>query len=467
MNFSAENIQLWRFIIEMGKICGILLIANILRSKIPLVKKALLPTSVLAGFILLLLRITNIMPANIEFLEMITYHGIAFGFIALSLRTNQKNKTSEISKFIPAKNGALIVSTYLLQAVVGLIISLGLAYTFMPELFKAAGVLLPMGFGQGPGQANNIGSTYQRLGFAGGHSYGLAIAAAGFLCACLVGIFYLNVLVRKKKIKRANAEVISGSITVDIFQDKNEIPISESIDRLSVQIAIVVVIYAVTFALMYFVTGTASTYAPNIAKLLNNLIWGFNFIIGIGVAMIFKLVLTHLRKTKIMRRQYCNNYLLNRISGFAFDIMITAGIASININEIKGVWVPFLITIVFGAIVTFLYLKWITKKLYPSYSEEAFVSMFGMLTGTISSGILLLRELDPLYKTPAANNLITGSGMAIILAIPILVLIVLAPTSPLMSFIVLVLALVYFLILLFFMLRVGIKNKAGKTLQSE
>lgn len=66
------------------------------------------------------------------------------------------------------KSGALIVSTYIVQGILGLIISISLAYTIMPNLFKASGILLPMGYGQGPGQANNVGSTYEQLGFAGG-----------------------------------------------------------------------------------------------------------------------------------------------------------------------------------------------------------------------------------------------------------------------------------------------------------
>ena len=53
------------------------------------------------------------------------------------------------------------------------------------------------------------------------------------------------------------------------------------------------------------------------------------------------------------------------------------------------------------------------KKLYAEYPEEGFLGMFGMLTGTISSGILLVREIDPELKTPAANNLVSGSGVAI------------------------------------------------------
>ena len=39
--------------------------------------------------------------------------------------------------------------------------------------------------------------------------------------------------------------------------------------------------------------------------------------------------------------------------------------------------------------------------MYPGYVYEGFLSMYGMLTGTISSGVLLLREIDPDLETPS------------------------------------------------------------------
>jgi ESS family glutamate:Na+ symporter len=78
--------------------------------------------------------------------------------------------------------------------------------------------------------------------------------------------------------------------------------------------------------------------------------------------------------------------------------------------------------------------------------------MYGMLTGTISSGVLLLRELDAEFKTPAATNLITGSSFAIVFGIPMLLLIGLAPESDALLYLTLVLIAVYLLVLLLFML---------------
>ena len=472
MDYSASNVGLWNVIIQIGVIALFLLLANALRRKIPFFRKSLMPTAVLAGFLFLILRTLGrllvpaaaieslaIDPFDTTILETLTYHGIAIGFIAMSLRVVKKNGAKDSALTAP-KSGALIVSTYLVQGIAGLALSLLLFYTLMPKLFPASGILLPMGYGQGPGQANNIGSTFESLGFAGGRSFGLAIAAAGYLCACIVGVIYINVLARRQRRERAEHEDLSGSVvTVADFQDENEIPIAESLDKFSVQCALVLLVYLITFLLSWGVDSLLQRFAPGVAKTVSPLLWGFNFVIGTLIAMLTRKVLGLFRKTKTMTRQYQNNYLLSRISGLAFDIMIVCGIASINIEDLKDLWIPFALMAVAGGAVTFFWLKWLSKKLYPTYSEEAFVSMYGMMTGTISSGVMLLRELDPSFRTPAANNLLTGSASAIVFGAPMLLLVGLAPKSMTMTWVTFGLLFLYLALLLVFLLAVKRKKK--------
>lgn len=452
MDYSAANTALWGYIIQLGIIAGVLLLSTFLCRKIPFIRNSLLPTAVLGGLILFLLRHLGILEMDVEFLEMLVYHCIALGFIAMSLRVTAKGQR-DTANMAGSKSGALIVGTYLIQGIVGLIITLGLAYTFMPDMFKAAGLLLPMGYGQGPGQANNIGSSYEALGFVGGRSFGLAIAAAGYLCACIVGVIVLNVLSRRGKVGRQRRESVSGSVTVDNFQDAGEIPISESIDKFSVQIAMVLLIYLVTYLVTWGITAGLSAAAPGLANTVNSLLWGFNFIIGSALAILFKVILQGAKKANFMTRQYQNNYLLSRISGFFFDLMIVAGIASINLEELTGLWVPFLLMAVAGGIITWYYLAWACKRIYKGYYYEGLFSMYGMLTGTISSGILLLREIDPDYETPAANNLVLGSSFGIIFGAPMLVLVGLAAESTLMCFVTLGLCIIYFTLLNLFICK--------------
>ena len=460
MDFSSMNTMLWGPIIQLGIIAGLVLIANLLRRKLSIIKKTLMPTAVLAGFLLLLLRSLGLTIITMEMLEILTYHGIALGFIALSLRVADSTSSSNTDRLTAPKSGALIVSCYTIQGMAGLIISLVLAYTFIPGLFKASGILLPMGYGQGPGQANNIGSTFEMsFGFQGGRSFGLSLAASGYLVACIVGVIYLNILARKGKLSRTDSEVESGSVTVDTFQDKGEVPISESIDRLSIQLAFVIAVYLISYLAIAGLGSLISMINEGVANTVSSLLWGFNFIVGSAIALLVRSILKTLRKNNVVVRQYQNNYLLSRVSGFAFDLMIIAGIGSISISDLQGLWVPFIMMSIAGTVITLIYLQWICKKLYPTYYYEGMLSMYGMMTGTISSGVLLLREIDPLYNTPAANNLITGSSTGIIFGAPMLALIAIAPTSDEMTWLTLGLLVVYTALLLLFMLKAGKKRK--------
>ena len=125
MDFSAANTCLWNFIIQFGLIAGLLLFANILSRKIMFIRKAMIPTAVLGGFIALFLRELNLIPMDGDFLEKVTYHAIGIGFIALSLRIPAKYSEKEKSDLTALKSGALII--YLVQGILGLIISIGLA----------------------------------------------------------------------------------------------------------------------------------------------------------------------------------------------------------------------------------------------------------------------------------------------------------------------------------------------------
>lgn len=459
MDFSAANTALWSPIIQIGIIAGAILLANTLRRKVHFFRDSLMPTAVLAGFLLLLVRSLGLVQMDATFLETLTYHALALGFIAQSLRIPEKQEDD--GNLTGMKSGALIVSTYMVQVVLGLAVALLCAFTFKPDLFHASGILLAMGYGQGPGQANNVGSTYEAMGMAGGRSFGLSLAAAGYLCACVIGVLYMNVLSRKGKLVRVrDKEPVSGSVTdTTVFESENEIPVAESIDRLSVQAALIGLVYLLTYLFTAGLVWVLETYAPGLARSVSSLLWGFNFIVGSMVAMACRGIIGGLRKAKIMKRQYQNNYLLSRLAGLCFDVMIAAGIAGIEIKDLTGNWIPFLLMAVSGGIVTFVYLKWLCKRLYPSYEYEGFLSMYGMLTGTISSGVLLLREIDPEFKTPASNNLLLGSSFGIAFGFPLLLLVNFAAESTANVLITMAIASAYALVLILIIFKAKRKPK--------
>ncbi len=408
-----------------------LLVANMLKRSIPFLRESLIPTSVLGGGLLIVVAgIYKWATGDVMFdtaffgskgtvnLELLTYHTLALGFIASTFKSGKgkmtKQRTAEIFN-----TGVTTVSTYLLQAILGLSVSL-VAVFLMKDFFAAAGVLLPFGYGQGTGQALNYGNIYEtQFGFVGGKSFGLTIAACGFISASVGGVIHLNILRKRGVIlKKAKEKAIQS----EEIQHENEIPMQESMDKLTVQIALIAVAYIVAYALMFLL--------GNLLPGMRAVIYGFNFLLGVLTATVVKAVLKWMNKRNWIHREYTNDFLMTRASNFFFDLMVVSGIAAIRLGILEKYWGVILVMAVVGLVSTYAYNRVVAKALFKDYTEEQFLTMYGMLTGTASTGIILLREIDGDFKTPAADNLVYQNFPAIVFGFPMMLLATLAPVKP-------------------------------------
>jgi ESS family glutamate:Na+ symporter len=127
---------------------------------------------------------------------------------------------------------------------------------------------------------------------------------------------------------------------------------------------------------------------------------------------------------------------MTRASNFFFDLMVVTGIAAIRLDILENYWGIILILGVVGAVITFIYNRFIAKTLFSDYAEEQFLMMYGMLTGTASTGTILLREIDEDFKTPAADNMVYQNFPAIVFGFPMMFLATLAPEKPLQTFLI-------------------------------
>lgn len=427
-----------------------LLIANVLKKTVKFLEKSLIPTSVLGGAVVLLVAIvyetiTGTPMFDTEFfggggtdvLEIITYHSLALGFIATTLQSKKSSFTKKRNGEI-FNTGLTTVASYVLQGIFGLGITMIVAL-IIPNFFSASGVLLLFGYGQGTGQALNYGTIYENeFGFVSGRTFGLAIAALGFISASIGGVIHMNIM-RKRGVYKNT--LIKNSLTLNEIQDENEIPVEESIDKLSLQIALVVgsyfIAYLVIFGLGYLVPS------------LKSVLYGFNFLFGILVATLVKFVLNKFNEKSIVKRVYVNSFLMKRISGFFFDLMIVAGVAAIRIWDLKDYWAILLILGLVGALITYFYNLFIAKKLFGEYENEQFLVMYGMLTGTASTGMMLLREVDANLETPASENLIYQNFPAIVFGFPLMLMATVAPTKPFIVWLILLGAFVLLNVILF------------------
>ena len=445
------DFSVWAWINTFAVLLGSLLVGNMLKRSIPILRDSLTPTSVVGGIILLIVAaIYKAITGEVMFdtaafgangtahLEIITYHCLALGFIASSFKTTNSKLTKKRSAEI-FNTGVTTVSCYLLQGIFGLGITI-LATFIIKDFFAAAGVLLPFGYGQGTGQALNYGTIYEvEHGFIGGKSFGLTIAAMGFLSASIGGVIHLNVMKKRGTIVLSKRS--DGSTHSEEVDPAGEIPLQESIDKFTVQVALIIVAYVATYLLMFFL--------GNLLPGMRSVIYGFNFLLGVLCATVIKLVMNFCNKNQIIHRRYTNNFLMTRASNFFFDLMVVAGVAAIRLDILESSWGIILILGVVGLMVTYIYNRIVAKALFPDYYEEQFLMMYGMLTGTASTGIILLREIDGEFKTPASDNMVYQNFPAIVFGFPMMFLATLAPTKPYLVLIIFVLFFAAMNILLF------------------
>ena len=429
-DFTLANYDaVWGFMVQLGVLLIFLMLGNILRRTIPLFRKCLVPSALLGGGLLLIADIVckqyDITLVNNQLMQVITYHCLAIGFAAMSLKTEKsahKTSTAQVVEF-----GALQGGSYMLQAFVGLGITL-IMFFFTKYGNKVisyiCGLILPLAYGQGPGNALSWDINFTNTPatqFAGNGSFGLSLASIGFVVASVFGVLYINI-----HKKCSNLSVRKTNPTKEMVDQTNpsgsEIPDNESVDKFSLQVGFVAVAYALSFGIMYLL-GVLSDFTNSIA-------WGFNFLWASLAAMLIKVVVKQLRKRKIMQREYINNYQMDRISGFSFDLMIVAGVAAIEINDIKNYILPIVILSIVGTLVTYVYIRMVAKECFMGFEHEFFLMSFGTLTGTASNGMILMKEIDPGLRTPTSSLYILSNFPAMVMIAPLLFLLGFAGNSP-------------------------------------
>ena len=209
------------------------------------------------------------------------------------------------------------------------------------------GLILPLAYGQGPGNALSWDINFTNTAaaqFAGNGSFGLSLASIGFVVASVFGVLYINIHKKRGELNVRNSN-FSNKPADNADIENEEIPDNESVDKFTIQAGFVALAYAISFGFMCLL-GIISDFTNSIA-------WGFNFLWASLSAMLIKFIVKKLRKSKTMSREYINNYQMDRISGFAFDIMIVAGVAAIEINDIKNYILPIVILSLVGTVVTY------------------------------------------------------------------------------------------------------------------
>jgi ESS family glutamate:Na+ symporter len=408
----------WLTFVHLGILSVALVLATWIRARVPFFQRYLIPSSLTAGFLLLAFYNLAARPLGLDAAPLgnLIYHLLSISFIAVGLRA------------LPPKNtgrrvfatGLAITASFTLQALLGLGLVFLLRTVVTPGLNPAFGFFVPLGYEMGPGQAYSIGIGWEALGFAGAGSLGLTFGAMGYLWACFGGVVLINLGIRRGWVKprRMGADVRQG-LQSGVYPPGAKLPEgsrlttdTEAVDTMAVNLAAVLLCYLATYLLLKGLTALVSLAGKEGRELAVNL-WSISFIFAALVASAAKILVGRAGVDHVL-----DPGALTRVAGVSVDLLVAAALGAISVVVVARYWLPILVLGILAGFLTIGYCLWLTSRLFEDHPFQRAMIYYGAATGTLPTGLALLRVLDPEFETPAAVDYMYGSGIAFFLVIP-------------------------------------------------
>ena len=394
-----------------GFLSTMLLIGIFLRTKTKFFQNFLIPSCLLGGLLGLIFISTGIIKVEASKLETFAYHFFNISFISVGLSSSNENeKTIRGKDYVRGSLWMAITQSisFSLQAVIGglVVILLGV---FGYKLFPTFGFLVSLGFEEGPGQALSFGKVWESVGFEHAATIGLTFAAIGFLFSFFVGVPIANWGIRKGHCTLTPSSLpkhfLKGIIPKDHEKESagNLTMHSGNIETLAFHAALIGFVYILTYA---FTLSLGKILPPDIGKML----WGFFFFFGMVIAFLLRMIMKRLGIEHLI-----DSGLQRRITGWSVDFLIISTVMAIQIVVLWKYIIPVSIIAISGGLFTTLIVVYLGRRLW-SYNIERTVAIYGAVTGTVSSGLLLLRIVDPEFKTPVAIEI----GLMNLFMVPII-----------------------------------------------
>ncbi|WP_080875878.1 sodium/glutamate symporter [Oceanobacillus timonensis] len=440
-------------------LAALLVIGKLIRLKIPILQKLFLPTSLIGGFLALLLgpevlgRLTTdgFLDAGFFTEEMVEVWAglpellinIVFACLFIGFILPKPKKMWRVG-------GPQIALGYTMswaQYVVGILLALTVLTPFF-GLSPAAGALIEISFVGGHGTAAGLQSTFQELGFSEGYDLAIGLATIGILSGVVIGMIMVNWAARKGKSQTLHHpdEISFEQQTGIINKEHRHSAGTKTTSPLSIEpfafhlglIGISIFIgYVLLEALVWL---EAVTYGSALDIYLFEYVPLFPFAMIGGI--IVQIFISRFDYHELVDRDT-----INTIQGVALDFLIISAMASLSLQVIGANIIPFILLAVVGiAINVFLFL-YLGPKMIPSYWFERGIGDFGQSTGVAATGIMLMRIVDAENQSPALNafgykqilfepmvggGLVTAASVPFIIqfgAIPVLIAVILLTTA--------------------------------------
>jgi len=407
------------FMMAFGWASIMICLGVFLRAKIPFLRNMLVPASVIAGILGFLFM--NLFP----FLEMsvgtdasmfseIVNHMFTISFISISLTSTAKEDGNAARNVLKGawSMGLIWCFLYALTPIVatGLVAILGKNV----EMNAVYGMLIQFAFCQGPGQAAAYGAIFEQYGWGDSTMVAMTFAAIGFVVAFLVGIPAAKTGISKGLAK--HCDQLDETILKGYFrkEEQTELMVKDTTCNSNIE---TLTFHFALIGLCYILAVGISRIMALLPGFLGSSMSAMMFMNGMYAAYLMKWLMKKLKLDFLKE-----NVLQNKITGWTADYMVVCAFMAVSVNVIRKWMLPIIIVCIVITVLTFVVCFCLGQRIGGTNDFERTLGIYGTCTGTVPSGMALVRIVDPNFQT-TTNVELGACNLTMIASTPVYIII--------------------------------------------
>jgi ESS family glutamate:Na+ symporter len=384
-----------QILVDLAIISILLIIGAVIRDKVRIFQKYVIPASVLGGILGLILghHFLGLVPISGTYPQFASV-GIDVVFAGLFIGRKisgfkQMGKSAGAQTLFAFFNGFG-------QIAIGLFVVILFSTLGAQQLHPAFGVQLVAGFQGGIGIGTAVAPMMEKLGWVASEAaaVGETCAFAGLALSVIIGIIIVNIGVARnlpvKKFDKIDQKIESPTFLPAGGRQSviREITSPEAASTFVFNFGIMS-LAILCGHLIHFCIITAAPLLKFLPK--------FPFVLIGGI--IIQLLLQRTRLDK-----YADRGTVESISSFALDVVIVASLMAIEPKAVAIYSLPLVSMVFLGILFNVWQVKWMAPRILPGAWFEKGICEFGQSTGSTPQAMLLLRMIDPRLETDAAES---------------------------------------------------------------
>lgn len=406
---------IWQVMVDAAIMGMLLLAGTVLRAKIKLIQKVLVPPAVIAGLLALFfgpkspIEMLRVLPLSGSFG---TYASVLIVLVFAATPIGDKPAKGAMSGSKMSGMFFNISGIAVLQYAVGMLLTVTILTKLYPTLNENFGLMMATGFYGGHGTAAAVGKALEDMGVANMTDLGNTCATIGIVGGILTGMILINWGTRKgythyvEDPKELPSEMRTGLVPPERQKPSSKGTVASiCLDPLGFHLGIVLFAsWAGWMASKLFASWTLATFNYKVSIP--------EFCLSLFAGLIINSVLN-----RTSMHKYVDRASIQRIQGTATDFLMISGIGSLNLTVVMDFAVPLIVVCGAGFLITWAWFIFVGGKSSEEDWFERNMMMWGHATGVAATGVLLQRVVDPDLKSRGIED----SGISDIFNRPIII----------------------------------------------